>query len=165
MEENEIIKQIKEKKRFPEDVKNKMMNQIVECVLSAIIVYAYFIFLELGARNIHNNIYVTDLKVFSVSFAVLAVVFLEKGYSDKNSKKLFMGIEILIIAILTMLLEYCALYFSARYRIMIPIFAILYNIYFILKALIGISKIKNEHRKNSNDIKEIVKDKGRRKNI
>lgn len=160
MEENEIIKQIKEKKRFPEDVRSKIMNQIVEGVVSAIIVYTYFIFLELGARNIHNNIFVTDLKVFSVSFAILAVVFLEKGYSNKNSKKICIGIEILIVAILTMLLQYCALYFSTRYRIIIPIFAILYNIYFFLKALIMIRKIKSEYKRNSNDIKEIIKHKG-----
>lgn len=161
MEESEIINQIKQKKKFPEDVKNKVISQILECVLSAIIVYSYFIFLELGAKNIHNNIYVTDLKVFSVSFAVLAVVFLEKGYSNKNSKKICIGIEILIVAILTMLLQYCALYFSTRYRIIIPIFAILYNIYFFLKTLVMIRNIKSEYKRNSNDIKEIVKHKGK----
>lgn len=159
MEENEIIKQIKEKKRFPEDVRSKIMNQIVEGVVSAIIVYIYFIFLELGARNIHNNIFVTDLKVFGVSFAVLAVVLIEKGY-NKDLKKMIMGIEILIVAMLTMLLQYCALYLTPKYRIMIPIFAILYNIYFILKALISINKIKNVHKRNLNDIKEIIKNKG-----
>ncbi len=157
MEESEIINQIKEKKKFPEDVKSKIISQIVESTVSSIIVYAYFIFLELGAKNIHNNIYVTDLKVFSVSFAVLAIVFLEKGYSNKNNKKICMGIEILIVAIITMLLEYCALYFLPKYRLAIPIFAIVYNIYFFLKALIGIRKIKNEYKRNSNDIKEIVK--------
>lgn len=160
MEENEIIKQIKEKRKFPEDVKNKIMSQIAKSVISAIIVYIYFIFLELGARNIHNNIFVTDLKVFGVSFAVLAVVLLEKGYNN-DLNKIVMGIEILVVAIFTMLLQYCAMYLDTRYRIMIPIFAILYNIYFVLKALIRINKIKNEHKRNLNDIKEIVKHKGK----
>lgn len=159
MEESEIINQIKAKKKFPEDIKNKIITQIVESVVSSIIVYAYFIFLELGAKNIHNNIYVTDLKVFAVSFAILAVVFLEKGYSSKNSKKICMSIEILIVAILTMLLQYCAMYLTPRYRILIPIFAILYNIYFFFKTLAMIKKIKSEYKRNSNDIKEIVKHK------
>lgn len=161
MEEIEIINQMREKRKFSEELKRKIMSQIAECVLSAIIVYTYFIFLELGAKNIHTNIYVTDLKVFGVSFAVLAVVFLEKGYSSKDARKLVMGIEILIVAILTMLLQYCALYATPRYRIMMPIFAIMYNIYFFLKALLRINRVKTEHKKNLSDIKDIVKNKGK----
>lgn len=160
MEESEIINQIKEKRKIPEEIKNTIMNKIAENAISVIIVYVYFIFLALGARNIHKDIYVTDLRVFSVSFAVLAVVFLEKGYGNRNNKKICTGIEILVVAIVTMFLQYCTLYLSSKYRIIIPIFAILYNIYFFLKTLIITRKIKSEYKRNSNDIKEIIKHKG-----
>ena len=159
MEEKEIIKQMEEKRKLPKEIKNKIISEFGECALSAIIVYVYFIFLNLGVKNIHQNIYITDLKVFSVSLAVIAVVFFENAYNKKSSKNLYRGIEILVLAIITLLLEYVVLYLTPKYRIIIPIFAILYNIYFVFKALLTMHKIKNDYKKSQSDIKEIVKEK------
>ena len=159
MEEKEIIKQMEEKRKLPKEVKNKIISAFGDCTLSAIIVYVYFIFLNLGIKNIHQNIYLTDLKVFSVSLAVIAVVFFENAYNKKSTKKIYIGIEILVLAIITLLLEYVVLYLTPKYRIIIPIFAILYNIYFVFKALLTMHKIKSDYKKSQSDIKEIVKEK------
>lgn len=156
MEEKEIIKKIEENRKIPEEVKNKIRAQICDCVLSSIIVYTYFIFLKLGMRNIHEAIYLKDLKVFSVSFAVLAIVFLEKSYYGKNRTNLYRGIEILIIAVITMLLQYVLLYLPPKYRIITPMFAVMYNVYYVLKALVMIRKTKRDYVRKSNDIKEII---------
>ncbi len=159
MEEIEIIKQMEEKRKLPKEVKSKIMSQICDCAVSAIIVYVYFIFLKLGIKNIHQDIYLTDLKVFGMSLAVLAVIFFENAYNHKNSKNIWRGIEILVLAIITMLLQYFVLYLTPNFRIMIPIFAIMYNIYFVFKALMIMYKIKSEYKSNLSDIKEIVKTK------
>lgn len=157
MEEKEILKQIQQKRKIPIEIKNKIMSQICECVVSAIIVYVYFIFLNLGMKNIHKDIYITDLKVFGMSFAILAVIFFEKAYNNKDGKILCRGIEILIIAIITMLIQYLASYLTPSYTIIIPIFAIVYNVYFVLKSLVMIHKTKKDYKRNLNDIKEITK--------
>lgn len=156
MEEREIIKQMEEKRKIPLEVKNEIMSKIWECVLSAIIVYTYFIFVNLGIRNIHQDILLTDLKVFSVSLAVVAVMMLETAYRKKEIKNLYRGIEVLGLAIITMLLQYIILYLTPKYRIMVPIFAVIYNVYFVLKALFLIYKTKSNYMKNLSDIKEIV---------
>ena len=139
-----------------EEVKNEIMNKIWECILSAIIVYAYFIFLNLGIRNIHQNILLTDLKVFSVSLAIVAVMLLEFAYRKKETKNLYRGIEVLVLAIITMLLQYIILYLTPKYRIIVPIFAVIYNIYFVLKALFLLYKTKSSYIKNLSDIKDII---------
>lgn len=163
MKETEIIKKISEKKKLPKEVKNKMMSEILDCTFSAIIVYTYFIFLKLGMKNIHQDIYITDLKVFQMSLVILAIIFFEKAYNNKDAKNLYRGIEILILAIITMLLQYFNLYLTPRYAIMIPIFAIIYNIYFCLKALATVYKMKSKHISELSDIKEIVKNKKSKK--
>ena len=157
MEEKEIIKQLEEKKKLPKEIKDKILNQTCDCIISAIIVYVYFIFLKLGAKNIHQNIYLVDLKVFSMSLAILSIIFFEHAYNKKSAKSLYRGIEVLGIAIITLLLQYFIVYLTPNYRIMIPVFAILYNIYFIIKALIIIYKMKSEYTKKLSDVKEIVK--------
>ncbi len=156
MEEKEIIKEMEEKRKIPFEVKNEIMNKIWECILSAIIVYAYFIFLNLGIRNIHQNILLTDLKVFSVSLAIVAVMLLEFAYRKKETKNLYRGIEVLVLAIITMLLQYIILYLTPKYRIIVPIFAVIYNIYFVLKALFLLYKTKSSYIKNLSDIKDII---------
>ena len=128
----------------------------MKCILSAIIVYAYFIFLNLGIRNIHQNILLTDLKVFSVSLAIVAVMLLEFAYRKKETKNLYRGIEVLVLAIITMLLQYIILYLTPKYRIIVPIFAVIYNIYFVLKALFLLYKTKSSYIKNLSDIKDII---------
>lgn len=157
MEEKEIINQLEEKKKLPKEIKDKILNQTCDCIISAIIVYVYFIFLKLGAKNIHQNIYLVDLKVFSMSLAILSIIFFEYAYNKKSAKSLYRGIEVLGIAIITLLLQYFIVYLTPNYRIMIPVFAILYNIYFIIKALIIIYKMKSEYTKKLSDVKEIVK--------
>lgn len=161
MEEKEIIKKIEEKRKIPAEVKNKIMTQICDCVLSSIIVYTYFIFLKLGMRNIHETVYLKDLKVFSMSFAILAIVFLEKSYYGKDKLNLYRGIEILVIAVITMLLQYVFLYLPPNYRIITTIFAIMYNVYFVLKALVMIHKTKRDYERKLSDIKEIVAKEGK----
>lgn len=156
MEEKEIIEQMEAKRRVPLETKNEVMNQIWECVFSAIIVYAYFIFVNLGIKNIHQNVLIVDLKVFSVSFAVVAVMLLESAYSKKETKNLCRGIEFLGLAIITMLLQYMVLYLTPNYRIIVPIFAVIYNVYFVLKAFFLMYKIKRNYMKNLSDIKEII---------
>lgn len=159
MEEKEIIKQMEEKRKLPDEIKSKIINEICNCVISSILVYVYFIFLKLGMKNIHKTIYITDLRVFGVSFAILSVVLFENSYNRKSVKKLCTGIEILILAIITMVLQYFVLYLTPKYSIIIPIFAIIYNVYFILKAFVMTQKIKIDYKRNLSDIKEIVKNK------
>lgn len=156
MEEKEIIKQIEEKRKIPSEVKNEIVNKICDCAFSSIIVYAYFIFVNLGIRNIHQDILVTDLKVFSVSLAIIAIMFLEIAYRKKETKDLYRGIEFLGLALITMLIQYFVIYLTPKYRIMVPIFGVIYNVYFVLKALLLIYKMKSNYMKKLSDIKEII---------
>lgn len=159
MEEKDIIEKMEEKRKIPKEIKDRIIMTFFDSTLSSIIVYIYFIFLNLGIKNIHQNIYLTDLKVFSISLIIITIVFFENSYNKKSSKALYRGIEVLGLAIITLLIEYMFIYLTPKYRIIIPIFAILYNIYFVLKAMLLTQKIKNNYKKSQSDIKEIVKEK------
>lgn len=157
MEEKEIIEKLEGNKKFPKEVKNEILTQLFQCAICAIIVYVYFIFLRLGEKNINQKIYITDLKVFATSFAILSVVFFENAYKYKNNKKMVVGIEILVLAIITLVIQYIVLYLTSKYIILIPAVAIIYNVYFILKALVICHSIRMEYKESLSDIKEIIK--------
>lgn len=156
-EELKILNQIKENKKLPKSVKKKMLSAIADCAISAIIAYVYFIFLELGNKNIHPNIYITDLRVFAVSLSIVSIVFFERAYRNKSVKEMFRGIEILVLAILTLFLQYIILYLTPSYRIFIPLFGVIFNIYYIFKTFVMCKNVKITYRRESNDIKEIIK--------
>lgn len=157
MEIKELIKKIEEKRRIPEEIKDDIIKEIHECILCSILAYVYFIFLKLGAKNIHQSIFLTDLKVFAISAVVVAVAFFENSYREKNNKLLYRGLELLSLGLITVFLQYVTVYLAPQYMIMIPAIAILYNIYFVLKAILISNNIKNKYNKSQNDIKEIVK--------
>lgn len=149
-------KQVKEKNNLPKE-KKKSFSIICDSALSAIIAYVYFIFLELGSKNIHPDIYITDLRVFAVSLCVVAIIFFEKAYKDKTMKQLCRGIEVFVLAILTLFLQYVILYLPQNYRVFIPLLGVAFNIYYVLKTLAWIVTIKRKDKKSKSDIKEIVK--------
>ena len=155
--EEEIIEKIKSSKKIPKELKKKMLSVIGDCAISAIITYAYFIFLTLGVKNIHETIYLTDLKVFAVSLGIITVIFFEMAYKKKSRKNIYRGIETLIMAILTLFVQYIILYLTPNYRILIPILGVAYNVYYIFKASAMCINIKKAYKKEQNDIKEIVK--------
>ena len=49
-----------------------------------ILVVLYFIFLNLGFKNIEKNIFATDLKVFSITILVISIFIFERAYKNKS---------------------------------------------------------------------------------
>ena len=89
-EKKEIIEKIDQtfevKQKMPKKEKEKIYKRISNDILLAVGIVVYFIFLNLGYRNIGEEIFIVDLKVFSMSILIIAILLFEYSYKDNNGK-------------------------------------------------------------------------------
>ena len=137
---------IKDKNKIVNDYNKKIHKKIFENVI------------YLGSQNIETSIYLTDLKVFSFGLLATAIIVFEYSYKKDNGYTAMYGIEILITAILTLFLTYMSSLFVNRiYILILSCVVVVYVVYFIIKSLIIVYKMKKQYFKEKDDIKDIVK--------
>ena len=73
-------------------------------ILIGIFVILYFVSLGVGFINIESVAYVTDLKVFSIAILAIAIILFEYSYNKDSGKFAIIGIEMLFVAIITLVL-------------------------------------------------------------
>lgn len=157
MEKDKIEKQIEEAKKIPVELKERIMQNTYKNIMTANMIFIYVIFLNLGYKNINKNIFIKDLKVFSISLLIVSILLIEKAYKSKNKKTAVTAVEVLIIGIVTLFLQYA--YFSSYkiYNYMATIMAVVFAVYYILKSVYNFLVTRRNFRNNISDIKEITK--------
>lgn len=149
---------IKNKNKITVETSKKIKAKIFENLIIAILFALYFYFIYLGSQNIEANVFLTDLKVFSFGLLIIAIILFEYSYRRDNGNLCIHGIEILILAIITLFLIYIySLYINRTFSLIITSISILSIIYFMIKSIIIFFKIENADFKSKNDIKEIIK--------
>lgn len=149
---------IKDKHKISNEDTKKIKRKVFENLLIAIIFVIYLYLIYLGSQNIETSIYLTDLKVFSISLLVVAIIIFEYSYKNDNGNMCIHGIEVLILAIITLFLIYIySLFINRAFSLIITLIIILYVIYFTIKSIIILFKMKKQYFKSKNDIKEIIK--------
>lgn len=153
----EIGNDIKEKKKMSKDYEAKVNKRIFSNVLLAILVLAYLVLLILGFKNIEENILIVDLKVFSVGILCVAVVLFEKSYKKEDGKLCLYGVEMLLLAIMTLGGIYVLKIVPHLFVMMVSALAVLVAFYYIIKSIGIYGRSKKKYVKDQNDIKDIIK--------
>lgn len=156
-ETDSIVEEIKEKKRIPKEVKEKMNQVVFKNVALGIIIVLYFIFINLGYHNITKDVFVVDIKVFSMCLAIIAIVLFEKSYCKNSGELAVYGIEILLAALATLFMQYVYFYQGDTFIKLYMLIPLVFAIYYVSKAAILAAKIQDTHRRNISDVKEIIK--------
>ena len=153
----EIKKTIDKKQEFPKETKEKINKYIFHNILVAVIIMVYFIFLNLGQMNIGQEIYITDLKVFSMCILLLAIGIIEKAYKNDDGSIALYGIEMIILSLITVALIYVDLMLSERYRFIVASISYAFAIYYLIKCII--IYLKNRKKYFVDNMKEIINNK------
>ena len=146
---------LKNRKKLPEELKSKRNNMIFKNLLIAICITVYFILINLGYYNIEKNIYMTDLKIFSIIVLAISIILFEKGYRKDNEGIFLSGIEVLIIAIITLAEQYRIFYSFDNIQMLFNLVPVYFIIYYTIKLLINTRMIEKEY--SATDVREIVK--------
>ena len=159
--EEEIIREIEQKnektKKMPYEIENKLNKKLFDNLLMAISIMLYFIFFIFGKSNIETIKYVQILKIFTLSIGFLSVIVLEYSYRKESVSSMYIGIELIVLAIITMFCIYICIINEKMYIPYLALFTYSFSIYYIFKNIIIYKKIKKEYLKSLNDIEEIIK--------
>ena len=113
--------------------------------------------MNLGYYNIEKSVYITDLKVFSIAILAISLICFEKSYVKDNEAIFLNGIEALLLAFITLLMPYTLFETSDAIRNAFMMASIYFCVYYIIKSLVQMIKIKRDY--SMSDIREIVKNK------
>ena len=151
----EEIKNIfKKKKTIPKENLKTIRKPAIYNALLGLAVIVYFGFLILGFYNIDRNVYQTDLKVFALSILFVAIIVLEKAYKEDSGRIAIMGIELIIVATISLGLIFTHLMFSASYAFIVSIIVAVFFVYYIIKSMIMYFRERKKYFVN--DMKEMI---------
>ena len=108
----------------------------------------------LGFYNIDRNVYQTDLKVFALSILFVAIIVLEKAYKEDSGRIAIVGIELIIIATISLGLIFAHLMFSVSYVLIVSIIVAVFFVYYIIKSMIMYFRERKKYFVN--DMKEMI---------
>ena len=152
-----IQKEINKQTKLSKDEKKKINKKIFQNIVMAIGIVVYFIFINLGFNNIEESTYLTDLKVFGAVTIGITIILFEKAYKKDSGELTIYGIEMLIIAICTLLTNYIYKFYYSKYIYIITSIAMLFAVYYVGKSIVIYVKMKNKALKKASDIHKIVR--------
>ena len=152
-----IDNEFKSKQKMPKIEKEKINKEISKNILIAIGIMLYFYFISLGSVNIQTEIFSVDLRVFSIGILLGAIVLFEISYKKENTKLCIYGIEVLVLAILTLFLIYIYTIYPNAFNLISAWMSLGFAIYYVSKGIVIYKKMEKDYYKSLSDIKEIVK--------
>jgi len=154
IEIKEIQETIKKKKKVPKEEMEKINSKLFKNIMMALCVIIYFIFLNLGEINIKSDVYITDLKVFSLCILLVAITVIEVAYKKDSGEIALYGIEMLVLSIVTVAFIYVELMLSTKYRYIVTVTSYIFAIYYLTKSIV--IYIKRRKKYFVDDMKEII---------
>lgn len=153
--EEAVAKEIKSNKKLPIEELNKINGKIFSNICLAIVIMIYLNFVILGFMNIESSIYITDLKVFSITLLFISIVIFEYAYKKDSGRYAVHGIEILTLAFITMAFIYINLILSDKFVYIVVLTLYVFAIYYVAKSIVIYNKMKKRYFINA--MKEIIK--------
>lgn len=153
----EIEKEIDEKTKLPNEVKDKIKKEVFTNIVVAAVIVTYFIFIVLGSIGSVKNVRIIDLNIFSMIFLGIAIVLFEVAYRKDQGNIAIYGIESLVVAIFTLFLPYIIFELDETHKKHYLLASIYIAAYYILKSIYIATRTRVEYMNSISDVKEIVK--------
>lgn len=155
----EIGKVIQKQKTVPQMHQKKMMQRVFENLILAIIFLLYFFFINLGAMHIGEETFLVDLQVFSLFTLAISIYLFETAYKKDKGRIAIHGIEVLVMAIITLLSLYLFQMQKDMFPILLNTASLVFAVYFVGKSIYLYIRMKKRALKQNNDVHRIAKTK------
>ena len=155
-DEKQIEEQIETAKKMPKDEKKKIYKKVFANIILGIVVTLYFIGIGIGFLNIDGPTFITDLKVFSLSILAIAIILFEFAYGKDDDKTALYGVEMLFVAIMSLVLLYTCILHKDKFIAVANIVACIGVLYYLVKSISIYIREKLKWKKTISDVKEIV---------
>ena len=152
-----IEEEINEKRKMPKEVKESLRKEIFTNIIICACLVAYFLFLFLGSVDKTKSVRVIDLKIFSTIYLATSIILFEAAYKKDSGKIAIHGIEILLVAIMTLFLPYIIFELDSKYQKIYYFVGEYIAAYYVIKCICIAIIRKRKYSKDVSDIKEIIK--------
>lgn len=152
-----IEEEINEKRKMPKDVKEALRKEIFINIIICAFLVTYFLFLFLGSVDKTKEVRAIDLKIFSTIYLATSIILFEIAYRKDSGKLAIHGIEILLVAIMTLFLPYIIFELDSKYQKIYYFIGEYIAAYYVIKCICIAVIRKRKYNKDISDIKEIVK--------
>ena len=156
IDEKQIEEQIETAKKMPKDEKKKIYKKVFANIILGIVVTLYFIVFGIGLLNIDGPTFITDLKVFRLSILAIAIILFEFAYGKDDDKTALYGVEMLFVAIMSLVLLYTCILHKDKFIAVANIVACIGVLYYLVKSISIYIREKLKWKKTISDVKEIV---------
>lgn len=153
----ELGNKIKQERKLPEDRKKDIYKNVFTNVITAILLTAYFFGVNLINLHMDSETFVYQINAFSIILLIASIVIFEKAYNKDDDRTAILGMEILVLALVTLFLRYVTTKYSLDYMVCLIALTLIFLMYYIIKSVVTYVKEKKEYVKSLSDIKEIVK--------
>lgn len=160
-----IEKEIDEKTKLPNEIKEKIRKKIFTNFVIASIIVLYFIFIVSGSSGAIKNVRIIDLNIFSMIFLGTAIGLFEIAYRKDDDGLAVHGMESLAVAIFTLFLPYIIFELDELHKKYYLIASIYITIYYIIKTIYVSLRVKQQYMNSVSDIKDIIKKEKKNKKI
>lgn len=152
-----IEEEINEKRKMPKKEKELLRKEIFTNIIICACLVAYFLFLFLGSVDKTKTVRVIDLKIFSTIYLATSIILFEIAYKKDSGKIAIHGIEILLVAIMTLFLPYIIFELDSKHQKIYYFVGEYIAAYYVIKCICIAIIRKRKYSKDVSDIKEIVK--------
>lgn len=149
--------EIEQQRKLPKEVKDNINTIIFQNLLAATIIMAYFCLINVSYYNFENNIFEEYMKYFALGMILITVLDIEIAYRKNSIRLWIIGIEFLIIGVVSLYIPYIYLHTNNILRIIIMILPAILVIYYLFKSLIIYKQKKFHYQNNLSDVKELMK--------
>ena len=108
--------QYKQSRIIPQDYKKKIVDRILKNTVIAVIAIVYLILLNVLSLHMETVSYIISIKVLSVVFAIISVIYFELCYRKDNGYLFMHGLEFLVLATITLFSVYAYSIFFVTYN-------------------------------------------------
>lgn len=156
--EVEVKKNIINKIKVPKEQKEKIYVKIFKEFGIAILIFIYFLFLDLGYIRVEKSVFKNDLHTFAGILVISAVLLFESAYRKDSNEVAIHGVEVLVLAILTLFMPYIYFYRGISFKFLYSISPIYIAAYFSVKSFVIYNMEVKKYRDSLSDVKEILND-------
>lgn len=149
---NELATKIK----IPKDVKEKIYAKIFKEIGIAILIFLYFLLLNLGYVKLEKEVFNEDLHNFAGILIVSTVIVFEIAYKKDCGEIALHGVELLVLSVITLFMPYIYFYRGITLKFLYSFSSMYIAIYYAIKSLVVYEREIKKYKDSLSDVKEIV---------
>ena len=148
----------KEKNNIFKKINCLVTGSVLNNLVYASMITIYFMFFNMYAVTTESVIFTQYIKIASFIFLLLSILIFEIAYKKDNDEIALNGIEILVLSIFSLLIQYIPKVLKINENTYMFAGTYIFLIYYGIKNIVIYTCERKKELDNLSDIKEIVKD-------